>query len=466
MGLLSAALRPPFYKTRIYIPRLALSKRAWTEVMTETLFFALCALCASSFRHAAETSSFGGYDVLYTANSEAAKLETALGGEREAIIMRSTQGVPLPLDMASLLPASSAMNMADFSFAYALEKSTDYLAKRLEYFTDASGENTIFYVRAGEAARVKNAIASSAVDAHYLAASHSNFLLVAIVLLAAVLCYAMRDEKRKVHHLRSRGQRSLSAIESSSLVSKASGVINGGVRCLPILPILLVYSRPYPFVAISSALMMCAFYDARRMWQRPHSLRAIMRRVAAPLLLLLSLVAGIIGQAGVLCALSIAGTFAAMRASHIIRKGIDEGHRFCPVPILHAASSWKKGDTLSMVCAVLMCAILPFMGTKESAPSGIKMPSSLVGIEDYYKWCYGILTYPYTRAGDESAIFPVYKEENGVIKQDIIEIKLDNAMKARIADAIDSLPAAEVEHLMKSSAVRHSALASSTAEQE
>lgn len=400
-------------------------------------------LCSSA---SSRPSLFRGYSVLYV-QKECSELSVehflAEAGCEDVIRQGTLRSLPLPQDMLSPMTGENG----DIA-VYSLAKMFDaYLEGRKGYFASSDGKYALYYVKsAGQKKKLRSVVSSinkefgknircGIIERQY----HIIFLIIA-VLFALLLC----------------------------ILSKRI------ILYLP--PIILVARMPAASITLCALLMLCALFFARSLWQRPHSVRTLIKSLIFPLLMFSSAVLLFIGgalnarlQGGIIGGIAaFTLSIFAMRTQYLLKKMEESRHFFSPVPIL-LSRRIERGGGISIIAGCVLSGIVCFISMggsalKEAAyPVGggdkgydIKIEPSLPNVDDYCAWCWQCLTYPYTRLGGEDEaikekiVFPTYKESGGIITEDIKEIRRDDAFRLWCIDRIDDLPSWEVEHLMKS----------------
>lgn len=421
-----------------------------TKIAVTACVCVASAVCLMCFARPALPCLFDGYSVLYVdKNVPQEDVEHYLreGGCTSFIDSSTIMHLPLTQDMLSSSPASGgALDSAATLIASLAVMNDEYLMRRSGYFTDDSGEYSLYYVPndqpTSRAVKAMIEDMGSNFDGGVALEGSRGFpirFVLVVFALAMFLC----------------------------LVSKSV--------VWAIFPLLFVIRHPAPFSALSSALMLCALFDAHGIFFpvcRAHAFSVMIKRGIFPILATSSVLVGVIGGRGmgqriVSSSASLICSLCVMRIQHLLGEAKKTRHYFNPVPILvlTSASSLVKGRhavylKTAIISGAIMTAVVFALSANTDVSSvkttgkDIKIPSGLPSVEDYCAWCWQCLTFPYTRLGEEdgdkTVVFPTYKEEGGVIKEDIKEINAEDGFDTWCINKIDELPSGEVEHLIKS----------------
>lgn len=393
-------------------------------IIRSAVAFLLCASCAAlmiRMPRSAKPSSFDGFAVVFvdkrTNSFDVERLLKEAGCSN--VIDENTLSLPLTESMVRSFPVGEE-DAAPLVMSIAA-MNIKYLESRNDYFTDSNNEYSLYYVPAAHSKRIsrlvkkafRGGVAGKKYEAHYA---------LSVFIMALLLCFIAKS------------------------ISFA------------IFPILLVVVEGTLTSSICAILMLLALFASRNLWKRPHSVKALFARGRAPILAAAAMSAAAIGGITIMAAACLLGSLFAIRLCRLVERAKEAKHFFNPVPILLASHKKERHAGLSLAMGAVMCILLSVMGEQtlfvlpNEGAKNIKMKEVLPGIEDYSLWCWQCLTYPYTKVSktaQDTLLFPAYKEEDGVIVEDIKEAKRDESFFSWCINEIDTLPEGEVEHLMK-----------------
>lgn len=391
------------------------------KTIVSLAFCIACAVCIFVFSHTASPSSFEGYSVLFVGKETSTQQVESILQEAgcTAFIDENTLSLPLTSDMLSSSPAGGegAMLLTK-SFA---SMNTDYLDRRTGYFTDSNGEYSLYYIPLSEPIKTLSRLIKGQFRGGVAENRYKAIYAAAIAVVSVLLCAASKS------------------------------------AVFAIFPLLLALRSPSLTSALCALLLLCAAFAAKNLWGRPHSTKSVLFRGCVPVLSLAAAIVGVIGGMFVPAVACLLGSFFAMRLRYILKRAEESKHYFNPVPILIASKKGERHEGLSLAAGAAVCIALSFAGAggalqQSKGTNEVRMSEGLPKVEDYCLWCWQCLTYPYIKAGSEAedvVSFPTYKEEGGVITEEIKEMRRDERFASWCTDEIDDLPFGEVEHLMK-----------------
>ena len=407
-------------------------------------------LCAG--RNVSITQIWKGYRVLYVPESvpEESVLAVLSDAGCGGVISRSAQRLPLSTKFFSTLLGSSG-----------------YLEDRLGYFRDADGDYRLFYIpdtyeKESEAA-VNRLVKEQHVNAGLDAKESYPFMLPLIVLALYIFLFVLALKR---------------------LYFALPGLF----------PLLLACSQPFYCVACGCCFLLFAIFLVNRVWGRKGALASVCKNFYVAVLVLLSLLF-FLAQSLRSFAFALLAIVAAACAILFLleQKAIqDRNSSFTysliftarQIPILYKRTARYLLCLLVPLFAVLLVFIFTAKFSRSTSVSGIRMPgpiqlaaadapvseqaSSLDSVvlpnaEDYFKWAWGVISYPYrslnavpsgspaatsVQEGDK-VILPRYDETGkGIRRKDEVVLSYNNAFRRDMEKAVSALDYPAIEKLL------------------
>lgn len=389
-----------------------------------------------SYRVVAVNATHEETDVMHT-------LEEA--GCREVISLSNQQNIPL---------SQSVFVGNDFLFSYTVStvpKNSKYLLERENYFFDKNRNYKLYYVPyeyERQAVSAVNLLAKNGVLASVDSTVKFPWLSPIVCLIA--LAIQIFFSKRKY----------IFAVAS-------------------VFPILLSWSLPFYTIATSVCLFLPAiFATCDILLYRKDNFIDLMKSPIAIMVVaavLTSFATSV--EAGFLFIICAVSSFCVISLVNVLRKE-KQSFRFptliVPSSIMLKTEKKLRNVFLVSIVDIILLTVCFFFGSRflpsSASASSIELPSKnshteqiLPGLDDYTAWVWDSQTFPYKPLGGKTnpeirdgdiVVFPRYSENGTMISErnDIMFI-YDRKYKDQVIDAIDTIPYASVEKLLKAEGV-------------
>ena len=337
--------------------------------------------------------------------------------------------------------------------------ATNYLSRRLGYFTDESQKYALYYIPENFEKQTSQALARIIKDTGKTAGldGKSSFpWLVPLVCLVLYLLFGCYAKNRMVYF--------------------ASGIF----------PLLFSLSKPFYPDAAAVSLILLGLFIAERFWKRAGAPKRLATNVYTMLLLVTAtaVVCTYSWQGGLLLLLVYLATLANLSLVSQIENAADKRKSFTYSFIIPAKLMpvMSQKTTVSLVIsggAVLMLLVIYFSSARlvpSVSVQGLSLPAPEAGknleddsdmvelptIDDYYVWSWNTVTYPYRNLNDKSGgavtqvkkgdvvTIPEYKKtDKGIQIQDTVMYEFNNEFMNNAERSIDALDYPAVEKLMK-----------------
>ncbi|MBQ9537878.1 MAG: hypothetical protein IJU95_01295 [Treponema sp.] len=411
-------------------------------LVSSILFFAA--------RNISVSQIWKGYRVLYVPSS--ASEETVLSVLSESgcrdVISLSSQRLPI---------ASK--------FLGSVMDSSSYLKDRLGYFRDADGDYNLFYIPDSFEKESETAVTRLSKDFHLgagLDAKESYPFLIPVVVLGLYI-FLLVVSLKKLYF------------------------------ALPALfPLMLSFSRPFYPVVCGCCFLMFAIFLSNRIWGRNGAVACVLKNFYVDFLVLLAMMLFMAQslQCFALALLSLLASSCAILFLRELRVIKDKNSSFTyrliftarQIPIMYPRTAGcMLCLPLPLFAFLLMCIFSAKFSSSVSA-SGIKMPSPvqqpasgisqsdpalggavLPNEEDFFKWAWGVISYPYlslngfsgssgssaVQEGDR-IVLPRYEEtDKGIRRKDESLLVYNNSFRRDMEKTLASLDYPAVEKLLK-----------------
>ena len=416
----------------------------------KNLFFLAFMIVSSVILFAARSVSVSqiwkGYRVLYvpvSASEESVLAILSEAGCRD-VISRSAQKVPL-----------------SSKFFGSIISSSSYLEDRMGYFRDADGDYNLFYIPDGYEKESEAAVSRLVKEQHLnagLDAKESYPFLVPVIVLVLYVFLLVISLKRSYF-------------------------------ALPALfPLLLSFSRPFYPVACGCCFILFAVFLANRIWGRKGAVLCVFGNFYVDSLLLPAFLLFLAQSPDclALALLVLAASACAILFLRELKVIKDRNSSFTyslifsarQIPILYPRTARYLLCLAIPMFAFLLLFIFSAKFSRAVSASGILMPSPmqaqaasgkdeglplggavLPNAEDYFRWAWGVISYPYINLNGLAASSPVQEgdkivlpryEENdkGIRRKDEAVLTYNNSFRRDMEKLVTSLDYPAVEGLL------------------
>lgn len=402
-------------------------------IVIAVLFFSL-------FRRVPSGKLWNGYSVFFIEQqADDALVSNTLSSFGCSGII-SSNGQVIPVELSKDSPEISLL----FS---GLEKS-DYLYLRNNYFFDKSREYKVFYVPDQYSSELSDAADylqneknfSCGVDAS------SSFPLIPVILVVIFsIVLVIKSEKRILFILSA------------------------------ILPVYFSFMMPYYSGLACVCLVMLLISVSLKMWNRTGGLKRLLKIRILQILLGVSVITAFLTGVvnGLLFVLLLMAEVSIFHFYKILEENNLKKFSFRPVQIRSAkmiSLISKKSVFCMLSCAgaIFLILVSSFfsvtVGTSGSGKS-LMLPSehgsgSLPGLEEYSKWRWETLTFPYVSVNSDMDVsnpkngdtvtFSMYNDNPEAVEEIVNTMTYDDSFITKSLEVIDSLPDSSVERLIKS----------------
>ena len=350
------------------------------------------------------------------------------------------------------LPATLSENSIEISMLRLNYDSPDfdYLRKRSSFFFDKSAAYRLYYIPSEYKSKIPaaaHAIEGAGIPCGTDSNSSYPWLLPFIALLLAGMLFVF--------------------------VKNKAPFIAGAI-----IPLVFLYANPFYPVALSSCLIFLSLFFGANLWKRKGAVEKMLSKGLVPAMLVISFVCAFAGsiRTGLIFLIAIPGTAAALFTYYFAEDFLRKRKCFVPVYIRSAKRisvfAGKAFLTMTIVTGAAVLLIAVFLLTSSdsvrSKISKLLLPAAtsyksedLPQLEEYYRWNWNLVTYPYISLNQGSAVIKdgtetvefgryVENDSTGIIENTIESIKYDEAFKDSVYDGIDSLKFNSLEKVMKS----------------
>ena len=423
----------------------------------KNIFFTACmliiAICIFTGRNVSISQIWKGYRVLYVPESvsEDSVLAVLSDVGCSGVITLSAQRIPLSTKFFNSLLGSSS-----------------YLEDRLGYFRDADGDYRLFYIPDTYEKESGEAVNRLVRDLHLnagLDTKESYPFMVPIIVLALYIFLCVLSLKRFYFAL--------------------PGFFS----------LLLVFSQPFYCVACGCCFFLFALFLANRVWGRKAAVASVFKNFYIDVLLVISLMFSLAQswRCFVFSLLVIAASACAILFLLELKIIQDRNSSFTysliftarQIPILYMKTARYLLCLLIPLFAFLLLFIFSAKFSSSTSASGIRMPSPiqlstaepsvseaayplnsmvLPNAEDYFKWAWGVISYPYktlnafsnvshsssasVQDGDK-IILPRYEEnDKGIKRKDELVLTYNNAFRRDMEKTVAGFEYPAIEKLL------------------
>ncbi|MBP5158121.1 MAG: hypothetical protein ILP18_09655 [Treponema sp.] len=408
-------------------------------------FMLVSALVIFSCRTVSVSQIWKGYRVLYVpvSASEESVLSVLAQSGCHDVISAGAQRIPLST-----------------KFFNSLLDSSSYLEDRLGYFRDRDGDYRLYYIPDSYEKESEQAVNRLVREQHLSAgldAKERYPFMVPLVVLALYAFLGVVSFKR-LHF------------------------------ALPALfPLFLSFSRPFYPVVCGCCFLIFAIFLAGSVWGRKWAVSSVFKNFYVDALLLLALLLLFASSPSclALALLALAASACAILFLRELKIIKDRNSSFTysliftarQIPIFYGRTARFLLCLLLPMFAFLLMFIFSAKFSRAVSVSGILMPSPvqvaggrtsgtelpldsavLPNAEDYFKWAWGVISYPYlnlnvphapVQEGDK-VVLPRYDEnDRGVKRKDEVVLSYNNSFRRDMEKSISSLEYPAVEKLLK-----------------
>lgn len=396
----------------------------------------LCALALVVFRTVPITRIWDDYKVMYVDKSvaEADVLETLYTAGCKDVVSLSLQKSPV------VTP-----------FMEFQQNSSSYLQDRLGYFSDKSSSYNLFYIPDQYEREAGVALRSIIKDTHSSAGLDSESTIPFVVPLVSVAVYIILG---------------LASTKKRYFFVPAFFLV------------VLSFSMPFYTVAAGVCLFLFAVYLANKLWGRKSDASAILKNATIDVLLVSSVV--ILCTHSLLCGVLALAALCACLASIILLKesaaqnANQSSFKYTLIFNAYQVSviNKKNMNSLLFMTVPMIILLLSFLFSAKFMPrnsvSGIELPSPvskedgeffLPTINDYFKWAWNTLTYPYRSVnylysenvaeGDSVVISHFLQKDSLVQEKETALYTYNNDFRKQLVKDIENLDYPAIEKLME-----------------
>lgn len=350
------------------------------------------------------------------------------------------------------LPASLSENSIEISMLRLNYDSPDfdYLRKRTSFFFDKSSAYRLYYIPSEYKSKIPaaaHAIEGAGIPCGTDSNSSYPWLLPFIAILLAGMLFVFVKNKKPF----------------------LAGAI---------IPLVFLYANPFYPVALATCLIFLSLFFAANLWKRKGAVNRLLSKGIVPAMLVISFICAFAGsvRSGLMFLIAVLGSAGALISYFYADDFLRSRKAFVPVYIRSAKRisifAGKAFTTMTIVtgAAILFVAIflLTSSDSVRSRISKLLLPAAtsyqseeLPQLDEYYRWNWNLLTYPYISLnngsasvidGTETVEFQhfVENESTGIIENTSESISYDQAFKDSVYDGIDSLKFNSLEKVMKS----------------
>ncbi len=415
-----------------------------------TAFMLVAVACIFAGRSVSISQIWKGYRVLYVPESASEELVLAVLSESgcDGVISLSSQQIPL-----------------SSQFFTALVGPSSYLQDRLGYFRDGDGDYRLFYIpdsyEKESSVAVNRLIREQHLNAGLDAKENYPFMVPLVCLFLYIALFVLSLKKFYF---------ALSAF----------------------FPLLLAFSQPFYPVACGCCFFLFALFLVNRVWGRKGAIRAVFKNLYVSFLLIFSFVLFLL-QSFHCFALALLAAAASMSAVFFLRELRiikDRNSSFTyslifmarQIPILYPKTARYLLCLLVPLFAFLLLFIFSAKFSSSISSSGIRMPTPvqlsaidpsvqereypmdsvvLPNAEDYFKWAWDIISYPYVNLNNFSTtshsavqegdkiVLPRYEESSkGIKRKDELVMTYNNSFRRDMEKALDSMNYPAVEKVL------------------
>lgn len=389
------------------------------------------------FRQVPAGKFWEGYSILYVPvqSSDQIVIDALTENKIEGYISLSNQFMPLKISEKS---PEYAMLLINKNL-----KEYSYLYDRNKYFFDKDNTYRVYYIPESYKSKlpsVLNYLAKWNISGNIDSDTAYPWILPAVCLVLAVLL----------------------GLFSKNRIPYYSAAV---------FPVVFVLCNPFYPAALSSCLLFLIILFISNIWRRKGAVSSLINRYIIFVILAVSVVSGFASsvKTGFMNLLNLAGITCVVFFCYEIQGYFIQKRNFSFVLIRPAKFiSLYSGKAKIILNAVLvsMLVILSALfitnrGMISTEKTGkVMLPSSqytdnseLPQLEDYYRWSWNVMTYPYrsinSSAMDDRITYSRYREtEEKIIKEDRIFV-YDNEYKENMFNQIDELNFNSIESLLK-----------------
>jgi hypothetical protein len=416
------------------------------KIVVPLIIIAVCSCCLILFKSIPVTRIWNSYQVLYVdaKTDEQTVLSYLHDAGCKDVISLSSQQVPLYSPYVSVEPGAD---------------KTNYLQRRLGYFTDQSKAYRLFYIPSAyerQTATAVNELSSKASIKAGLDGKSSYPWIVPVVCLFAFIFFF--------------------CIAKNKLLYGAAGI----------LPVLFTFSKPFYPNAAGVILLLFSFYLEERYWNRKGALHRICTNVYTITLTLFALAAVFSSwQSGLVFLLVLCGSASCIMLYDELMAVEEQKASFTYTLILPAkllpVMHRKASEYMLVSSGAIAVLLVLFLGSARFVPqievNGLSLPSPvsakaysasgesdedrLPALSDYFVWSWNTITFPYknlnTKADEADDVkpgdkitFTQYKQtDQGIETYESTPYEFNGEFMATSEKNIDSLDYPAVEKLMK-----------------